>query len=137
MFVVGNTDTAGRLTRQLPGLIVGHFYGPPTAEPAPGSQALADDARAYAGTYLSNRRPYGGLGKFAAMLSNEMKASVTADGHLLTTRDGETQAWPRRATAADSRPSREPRSAPFRPRAAAPCAGSSRTAAAPMTGSVP
>ena len=93
VFVVGNTDTAAPLTDRLPGLIVGHFYGPPAPQPPPGSPTLAADPQAYAGTYLSDRRPYGGLGKFATMLSSEVKVSVTPDGRLLTAHGGETRAW--------------------------------------------
>ena len=93
VFIVANTDTAGDLTSGLPRRIVGRFYAPPLAEPPAGSPGLADNPKAYAGTFLDDRRPYGGLGKFATMLGAQMQVGVTSDGRLLTTRGGETTAW--------------------------------------------
>lgn len=93
VFVAANTDTGGGLTGELPKQIVGRFYAPSAASPPAGSSSLAGDANAYAGTYLNDRRPYGGLGKFALMLTSQMKVDVTPDGRLLTSDSDETQAW--------------------------------------------
>ncbi|HEY2661211.1 MAG TPA: serine hydrolase [Caulobacteraceae bacterium] len=93
VFVGTNTDTGPGLAHALPEQIVGRFYAPPQAEPRAGSPSLAQDRETYAGTYVDDRRPYGGLGKFALMLISQLKVSVTPDGRLLTTGGGRTQAW--------------------------------------------
>ena len=83
VFVVANTDSAGGLVQSLPGQIVGQFYAPGTPAPRPGSPALANQARIYAGTYLNDRRAYGGLEKFYRLLTQEIRIRVTGDGHLV------------------------------------------------------
>ncbi len=93
VFVATNTDTGARLATDLPGQIVARFYAQPQIDPRPGAQALADDADAYAGDYLTTRRPYGGLGKFVFMLSHQLRVKVTPDGRLVTQGAGQTRAW--------------------------------------------
>ncbi|MDR3508867.1 MAG: serine hydrolase [Caulobacteraceae bacterium] len=92
VFVATNTNTGGDLAESLPEQIVGRFYAPAPAAPRGGSPELAASPSAYAGTYLNDRRPYGGLGKFAFMLISQLKVSVTPDGRLLT-HGAQTQAW--------------------------------------------
>lgn len=93
IFVGTNSESGAGLATALPNQVVGRFYAPPPAEPRAGSADLAADARAYAGTFVNDRRPYGGLGKFVLMLVSQLKVSVTPDGRLLTSGGGETQAW--------------------------------------------
>lgn len=83
VFVTTNTDTGQSLTGQLAERIVAQFYAPPQDLPLPGSQALAADPSVYAGTYLTTRRPYGGLEKFAFLIIGQTKIAVTDDGRLL------------------------------------------------------
>ena len=61
VFVTTNTDTGGELAANLPGQIVAQFYSPAAPLLRPGSPSLVDQASIYAGTYLDERRPYGGL----------------------------------------------------------------------------
>jgi CubicO group peptidase (beta-lactamase class C family) len=93
MFVATNTDTGARLAASLPGQIVQRFYAAAPLEPRSGSPDLSNNADDYTGVYLTTRRPYGGLGKFVAMLTGEMRVSVTPDGRLLTKGARQTQTW--------------------------------------------
>lgn len=93
IFIVANTDTGGDLVQALPEQVVGRFYAPPPAPPRTGAAALAEQADTYAGSYVNDRRPYGGLGKFVFMLIGQLKVVVTPDGRLLTIGGGESQAW--------------------------------------------
>jgi len=93
VFVTTNTDTGPVLVSSLPNEIVEHFYARPPVSPTPGTPALTDDRRIYAGTYLNDRRSYHGLEKFVLMLIGQTKVSVTDDGRLLTSGDGGVQAW--------------------------------------------
>jgi CubicO group peptidase (beta-lactamase class C family) len=83
VFVVSNTDTGGGLVEALPGQIVAQFYTSGYAPPRAGSPALADQAHVYAGTYLNDRRAYGGLEKFYRMLTSEIRIRVSGDGRLI------------------------------------------------------
>jgi CubicO group peptidase (beta-lactamase class C family) len=83
VFVTTNTDTGPHLTGELAQRIVGQFYAAAQDLPRPGSPALAADARTYAGTYLTNRRPYGGLQKFVFLIIGQTRIGVTEDGRLL------------------------------------------------------
>jgi len=83
VFVTTNTDTGPRLTGHLAQRIVAQFYALPQDLPLPGSPALAADRSVYAGTYLTTRRPYGGLEKFAFLIIGQTKIGVTDDGRLL------------------------------------------------------
>jgi CubicO group peptidase (beta-lactamase class C family)/uncharacterized membrane protein YphA (DoxX/SURF4 family) len=83
VFITTNTDTGPRLAEQLPGQIVGQFYAASQDLPRPGSPALAAHRSVYAGTYLTDRRPYGGLEKAVFLLIGQTKVGVTADGRLL------------------------------------------------------
>jgi CubicO group peptidase (beta-lactamase class C family) len=82
VFVTTNTDTGPKLAFQLPMRIVGQFYAPPQDLPRPGSPALAANPSAYAGTYLTTRRPYSGLERFVFLLIGQTKIAVTDDGRL-------------------------------------------------------
>jgi len=88
VFVTTNTDTGDVLAGLLPRMIVARFYTAGDPLPRAGSPALADQANVYSGTYLNERRAYGGLEKFAMMLVGETKVSVTPDGRLLLGKDG-------------------------------------------------
>jgi CubicO group peptidase (beta-lactamase class C family) len=82
VFVTTNTDTGPRLTGELAQRIVGQFYAPRQDLPLPGSPALADARGVYAGTYLTTRRPYGGLQKFVFLVIGQTRIAVTEDGRL-------------------------------------------------------
>jgi CubicO group peptidase (beta-lactamase class C family) len=83
VFISANSESAGALVERLPGLIVERFYAPP-APPAPAPSAeLADARAAYAGDYLSERRRYGGLEQFVALLSGVVHVDVTREGRLV------------------------------------------------------
>jgi hypothetical protein len=83
VFVAGDSETASRLAERLPDLIVEQFYAPPPAAPPPGSPELAASGATYAGYYLTERRRYGGLEKFVAMLSRAARMETTRDGQLV------------------------------------------------------
>jgi hypothetical protein len=91
IFVTTNTDTGPELTDQLPTRIVEHFYAPPPAPPGPGS--AAKDVQAYAGTYLTNRRPFSGLEKFVAMMIGQATIGDIPDGRLLAPAPDGDHAW--------------------------------------------
>lgn len=93
VFISTNTDTGGKLVRRLPEQIVGRFYAAPADLPGGGSQSLAQNAAAYAGTYLSTRRAYHGLEKFTALFQSVAQVSVTPDGKLVTRSGGAAQTW--------------------------------------------
>jgi CubicO group peptidase (beta-lactamase class C family) len=82
VFVAGNSAGGQDLARRLPGMIVGRFYAPPQWPPQ-ADPALASQRRTYAGSFLTERRRYGGLEQFAALLSQPVDIDVTADGRLL------------------------------------------------------
>jgi CubicO group peptidase (beta-lactamase class C family) len=83
VFVATNTDTGERLAGRLARQVVAQFYAPPQDLPRPGAPALVADRSVYAGTYLTTRRPYGGLEKFVFLLIGQTRISVTDEGHLL------------------------------------------------------
>jgi CubicO group peptidase (beta-lactamase class C family) len=93
IFVVDNTDTGKALTQDLPAGIVGRFYAPPPAPPAGPSAWLKDNAQAFSGDYLTTRRAYGGLEKFADLIQGPAKVRVGPSGELLTTAGGEARRW--------------------------------------------
>jgi len=82
VFVAANARGGAVLTDQLPGLIVQRFYAPPPALPAD-SPDLAQMRAAYAGAYLNERRRYGGLEQFVALIRSEATIEVTDGGRLL------------------------------------------------------
>jgi CubicO group peptidase (beta-lactamase class C family) len=92
VFVADNTDTGGALTASLPARIVGRFYAPRVDLPRAGDPGLAAEAPVYEGTYLTTRRPYGGLGLFAAQLTDEIRVRVQPGGRLLVRGAGDG-AW--------------------------------------------
>lgn len=83
IFVSTNTDTGGRLAEELGDQVVGHFYAPGGGPPATGSQALIEDRRAFEGTYLTNRRAWGGLEGLVDRLGGVARVGVTPQGWLL------------------------------------------------------
>ncbi len=93
VFVTTNTDTGPPLVRELPVRIVEHFYGGALDLPLGGAPALAARRADYAGTYLVNRRPFGGLEKFVYLLIGQADVSVTDDGRLIAPGEGGVQAW--------------------------------------------
>jgi len=82
IFVTTNTDTGAALRSELPTRIVERFYAPAQPFPRPGSQQLAKNPAAYAGTWLTNRRPFFGLEKFVFMIIGQTRISVTREGTL-------------------------------------------------------
>lgn len=93
IFVSTNTDTGQHLTNALPQLIVGHFYAVPRGGPRSGSPALATAGTIYAGTYVTNRRPFSGLEKFLFLMVDQSSVDVTPDGYLVTHDGGEAKTW--------------------------------------------
>ena len=83
VFVAADSDGAGDLVESLPRLIVARFYAAPSAPPA-SADANAERA-AYAGTYLSEKRRYGGLEQFIALLADTVKIDIDDDGRLAVT----------------------------------------------------
>jgi CubicO group peptidase (beta-lactamase class C family) len=93
VFVSTNSDTGSDLADRLPALIVERFYAPP-AGPAPsGSPELAAARKAYAGDYLTEKRRYGGLEQFVALLSGVAHVDVTHDGRLVVRAPGGGGVW--------------------------------------------
>jgi CubicO group peptidase (beta-lactamase class C family) len=93
IFISANTDTGLQLTQELPQLIVGHFYAAPPEPPRSGSPALASEAAVYAGTYMTNRRPFSGLEKFVWLMTRQTSADVTPDGYLVMQGGGDIETW--------------------------------------------
>ncbi|MEO8779864.1 MAG: serine hydrolase domain-containing protein [Rhodanobacter sp.] len=93
IFVTTNTNTGAQLVKELPQLIVGHFYADPPGPPQSGSPALATKGAVYAGTYLPNRRPFSGLEKFVWIMFFQSSVDVTPDGYLVTQSGGEPETW--------------------------------------------
>ncbi|HVN00320.1 MAG TPA: serine hydrolase domain-containing protein [Caulobacteraceae bacterium] len=93
IFVTTNTSTGPALTAELPGRIVERFYAPPQPFPRPGSPQLGAHAAVYAGTYLTNRRPFTGLEKFVYMLIGGARIGVTPDGRLTAPGPGGLQVF--------------------------------------------
>jgi CubicO group peptidase (beta-lactamase class C family) len=82
IFVTTNTDTGAALRTDLPNRIVERFYAPVQPFPRPGSPQLAKNPTAYAGEWLTNRRPFFGLEKFVFMIIGQARIGVTHDGTL-------------------------------------------------------
>jgi CubicO group peptidase (beta-lactamase class C family) len=93
VFVVDNTSTGRPLAEALPVRIVGRFYAPPPPTPPAPSAWLKENAKAFAGSYLTTRRAYGGLEKFADLLHAEARASVGPTGELVTDNGQRSQRW--------------------------------------------
>lgn len=93
IFVSTNTTTGQQLARELPGLLVEHFYAGRPAEMQPGSSALAAKRDTYAGSYASNRRAFWGLEKFVGLMTRQASIDVTPDGYLVTQNGGVSQTW--------------------------------------------
>lgn len=93
VFVAANTDTAGPLTQSLAARIVERFYAPPRPGLRTGDPALAKNAGAFAGRYLSTRRARNGLEKVVERLTRAVQVRVSPDGRLALTMDGRTRLW--------------------------------------------
>ncbi|MDB5460370.1 MAG: serine hydrolase, partial [Caulobacteraceae bacterium] len=93
VFVAANSGTAAALVERLPGLIVERFYAPPPPPAPPGSPELAQARAAYAGDYLTEKRRYGGLEQFVALLSGVVHVSVSRDGRLLVSSPDGADVW--------------------------------------------
>ncbi len=83
VFVSANSETATDLVERLPGLIVARFYAPPAPQPPAGSPELANARAAYAGDYLTEKRRFGGLEQFIALLVGVAHIDVTPTGRLV------------------------------------------------------
>jgi CubicO group peptidase (beta-lactamase class C family) len=88
VFITTNTDTGAGLADLLPRMIVARFYTTGDPLPRAGVPALTDQARVYSGTYLNERRAYGGLEKFVTMLNGETTVGITPDGRLIIGKNG-------------------------------------------------
>jgi CubicO group peptidase (beta-lactamase class C family) len=93
VFISANTDSGHELARDLPQLIVAHFYGPPASKLAGSLPSSSDSASNYTGTYVPNRRPYSGLQKFLFVLLKQASVEATPDGYLLTQSEGSDNTW--------------------------------------------
>ena len=83
IFVTTNSDQGWTLAADLPRQVIGRFYTSGPLAPAAGSPGLIENAAAFAGTYLSNRRAYHGLEGLVDRISGTSTVSVTATGRLL------------------------------------------------------
>jgi hypothetical protein len=92
VFVAGDSAGARRLAEQLPALIVSRFYAPPDPRPQ-GSPDLIANRAAYQGSYVSERRRYGGLEQFVALLGQTARIEVSPQGALLVRQMGAGQAF--------------------------------------------
>lgn len=93
VFVAANSETGGRLTRQLTGRIVQRFYGPAPTLPEAGSAWLKQNARAFEGQYVSSRRSFRGLEQFIGLINTRTQVSVTDAGQLLIKGYDESSLW--------------------------------------------
>lgn len=93
VFVAANTDTGGPTVDGLAARIVERFYAPPRAGLRPGDPALARNASAFAGRYVSSARALHGLERVVDRLTRAAEVRVGADGRLLTRVDGRTRVW--------------------------------------------
>jgi CubicO group peptidase (beta-lactamase class C family) len=93
VFVAANARGGAVLTDELPGLIVQRFYAAPQPAAPPPAQDLAPLRAAYAGTYLNERRRYGGLEQFIALIRSEAVVEVTPGGRLLVHASDGAGAW--------------------------------------------
>jgi CubicO group peptidase (beta-lactamase class C family) len=93
IFVSTNTTTGQQLVRELPQLLVEHFYAWRPPESQPGSPALAAKREVYAGSFASNRRAFSGLEKFVGLMTRQASIDVTPDGYLVTQNGGVSQTW--------------------------------------------
>jgi CubicO group peptidase (beta-lactamase class C family) len=89
VFVSANSETGEKLVQSLPGLVIERFYAPPAPPPPGGSPQLYEQRAAYAGDYLTEKRRYGGLEQFIALLTGVVHVDVTREGRLVARdRDG-------------------------------------------------
>lgn len=93
VFVAANARGGAVLTDELPGLIVQRFYAAAEPAPPPAAQDLTPMRAAYAGTYLNERRRYGGLEQFIALIRSEAIVEVTPGGRLLVHASDGAGAW--------------------------------------------
>lgn len=93
VFVAANTDTARAAVGGLAALIAERFYAPPRAGLRHGDQALARNASAFAGRYVSSARALHGLERVVDRLTRAAEVRVGADGRLLTRVDGRVRLW--------------------------------------------
>ncbi len=93
VFIATNTETGGPLARRFPAEVVRQFYGRPTVFPRPGSPALARDASAFEGYYVTTRRAYRGLEGFVGQLIGGAQVHGTPEGRLLTVSGEGTRIW--------------------------------------------
>jgi CubicO group peptidase (beta-lactamase class C family) len=93
VFVSANSETGAALVERLPALIVERFYAPPLGAAPPPSPDLAAARAGYAGDYLSEKRRYGGLEQFVALLHDVAHVEVTPEGRLLVRAPGGGGLW--------------------------------------------
>lgn len=83
VFVSVNTEGGTELAMNLPGQVVGQFFGGALEGPRLGDPALARIADRYEGHYLGTRRAYVGLERFVGFIMSGATVSVSSDGRLL------------------------------------------------------
>jgi hypothetical protein len=94
VFIAANTTTAWSLTQRFPKLLVEKFYAQRAASlHRPPDRRLAQDPSAYAGSYLTTRRPYAGLEKFIELFGGLARVDVSSNGYLLTDYGPFSKAW--------------------------------------------
>jgi len=87
IFIAANTDTGGRLTRDLAGEIVRRFYAPPAGPPPSGSGLLAIRGD-LEGVYLNDQRAFAGLEGFVDHILKAATVKVADDQHLVVRASG-------------------------------------------------
>ncbi len=93
VFVAANGESGERLTSELTGRIVQRFYGPAPTLPAPGSRWLKDNAQAFEGQYVANRRSFHGLEKLIGLVNSRVDVRVTDAGVLVISGRNGTTRW--------------------------------------------
>ncbi len=94
VFIAANSETGERLTSQIAGRIVQRFYGPAPALPEVGSPWLKQNARVFAGEFISTRRSYRGLEQFIGLIDARTRVGVTDAGYLrISSRGGGSSLW--------------------------------------------
>lgn len=94
IFISTNTEGGAQLSGRLAPALIRQFYAPPPAAPRAASTELTARAAAFAGHYVSTRRPYSGLEGLVMRLGpGGVDVAITPDGRLLIRGFGAVSAW--------------------------------------------